>query len=48
MKIEIHEHTLSRALERGSDRLEIVDVLEKDRLITVTVYVFYGKGERDL
>ena len=89
MKIEIHEHTLSRALERGTDRLEIIDVLEsgiicnakenrycryklfpsgkvrnelyyeqkrveviyileKDCLITVTVYVFYGKWEKEL
>ena len=89
MKIEIHEHTLSRALERGTDKPEIVDVLEsgidckandyryckyklfpfgkirndryyeqkrveviyileKDRLITVTVYVFYGNWESDL
>ncbi len=89
MKIEIHEHTLSRALERGADRFEIIDVLESgidckandnryckyklfpfgrvrnnryydqkrveimyiletDRLITVTVYVFYGKWESNL
>jgi hypothetical protein len=89
MEIEIHEHTLSRALERGTNRREIVDVLEsgiecnadvdryckyklfsfrkvrndryyeqkrveviyileKDCLITVTVYVFYGKWESNI
>ena len=89
MIIEIHEHTLLRAKERGTDRYEIIDVLEtgiecnakvdryckykifrfgklrndqfydqkrveviyfieKNRLITITVYVFYGKWESEL
>lgn len=31
MNVEIHEHTLLRAVERGTVRPEIVDVLENGK-----------------
>ncbi len=86
MEIQIDQHTLRRARERGTNEDEIIDVIEtgdlipskygrigkakvyqfkeerqgqfyeekrvevfyiveRDRIITVTVYVFYGKWE---
>jgi hypothetical protein len=86
MRIQIHQHTLERAEERGTSEEEITDVIEtgfeipgkhgrigrakvyefekerhgrkyeqkrvevfyvkeEDVLVTVTVYVFYGKWE---
>ena len=86
MEIQIDQHTLERAEERGTNEIEIIDVIntgfsisakygrigkakiynfkqrrnrkyyeqrrvevfyiiEKDVIITVTVYVFYGKWE---
>ena len=86
MEIQIDQHTLERAKERGTSKNEIIDVIdtgfsisakygrigrakiynfkqrrnrkyyekrrvevfyiiEKDKIVTVTVYVFYGKWE---
>ena len=86
MKIIIHPHTLERAAERGTSKVEIIDVLhsgfdipakrqrkgkakvfdyqqkrlgtfynhkrveviytvEDDKIVTITVYVFYGFWE---
>ena len=77
MEIQIDQHTLERAEERGTNENEIIDVIntgfsipakyrrigrakiydfkqrrvevfyiiEKDTIVTVTVYVFYGKWE---
>jgi hypothetical protein len=88
MEIQIDTHTLERAAERGTNKKEIIDVLnngfsipakygrlgkakiydfnrkrlgkfykqkrvevfyviEKDRIITITVYVFYGEWEAE-
>ena len=54
MEIRIDPHTLERAEERGTTRqgeyyeqkrVEVFYITEGDAIITVTVYVFYGKWE---